>query len=197
MRKWIAILFVIGFLAGCGTFGGQPDDREEARPRAETKDTQPHQRLNLEKEDARTIAARLERIAESVPQVNSAVCVVFGKTAIVGIDVDAGLDRSRVGTIKYSVAEALRKDPAGINAVVTADLDLGARLREIVDEIRKGRPVSAFANELADIVGRLMPQFPRDTAPRRDIPRGAGNPAESKDRPAGRSDAGRQDPGPR
>jgi YhcN/YlaJ family sporulation lipoprotein len=172
MRKWITVLIVIGCLvAGCGSNGNQQETRME------THETQPNQRLEIKSEDSQQIAERLIKLATSVPQVNSATCVVLGKTAIVGIDVDADLDRSRVGTIKYSVAEALRKDPAGINAVVTADVDLNARIREIADEIRAGRPVSAFANELADIIGRIMPQLPKDTKPR-----GTEDPTKNEDR---------------
>lgn len=110
--------------------------------------------------DRERVAERLETLARSVAGVRDANCVVFGNTAIVGIDVDGHLDRSRVGTIKYAVAKAFRHDPAGVNAVVTADLDMAQRLREIRDDIRRGRPVAGFAEELADMIGRLVPQWP-------------------------------------
>jgi YhcN/YlaJ family sporulation lipoprotein len=112
--------------------------------------------------------SRLEQLAEDIPGVQHANCVRFGNTAIVGIDVAAGLDRSRVGTLKYAVAEALRNDPIGVNAVVTADLDIVRRLQEIGADIAAGRPVTGFAEELADIVGRIMPQLPKDIQPRED-----------------------------
>lgn len=111
------------------------------------------------------VAAHLERLAKGVKGVRGANCVVFGKYAIVGIDVDPKLDRSRVGTIKYAVAEAFRKDPYGIDALVTADVDLGQRLREIRADAQQGRPIAGFAEELADIVGRLVPQLPRSVVP--------------------------------
>src|SRR5690606_27456201 len=111
------------------------------------------------------VAARLEQLAESVPNVNKATCVVFGNTAVVGIDIDGRLDRSRVGTIKYTVAEALRKDPLGKQTLVTADMDLNHRLAELSKETRNGRPVAGFAEEMADIIGRIVPQLPRDVQP--------------------------------
>lgn len=113
-------------------------------------------------------ADRLERLAQGVAGVEGATCVVFGKFAIVGIDVDAKLERSQVGTIKYAVAEAFRKDPDGVDAIVTADIDLTQRLREIGADIRHGRPVAGFTEELADIVGRLVPQLPRSVMPARE-----------------------------
>lgn len=62
-------------------------------------------------------ADHLASLAASVPGVNDATAVVVGKYAIVGIDVKAKLDRTRVESIKYSVAESLKNDPDGANAV--------------------------------------------------------------------------------
>ena len=93
-----------------------------------------------------------------------------GKWAVVGIDVNAHLDRPEVGVIKYSVAEALKEDPQGANAIVTADPDIVQRLREMNADIRQGRPIAGIAEELADIVGRLIPQLPRDVKQREEAP---------------------------
>jgi YhcN/YlaJ family sporulation lipoprotein len=111
-------------------------------------------------------AERLRRLAESVQGVNSAACIVFGNVAIVGIDVDGSLDRGRVGTVKYAVAEALSKDPAGVRALVTADVDLASRIRAIRESAADGRPIRGLAEQFAELVGRIMPQWPRNTAPR-------------------------------
>jgi YhcN/YlaJ family sporulation lipoprotein len=105
-------------------------------------------------------SSHLETLARGVRGVNDANCVVFGNYAIVGIDVDPTMDRSRVGTTKYAVAHALSKDRYGANALVTADLDVAQRIREIRADIGNGRPVAGFAQELADMVGRLIPEAP-------------------------------------
>lgn len=107
----------------------------------------------------------LEALAERVPGVNGAHCVVLGNTAVVGIDVEGSLTRSRVGSVKYSVAEALRKDQGGLNTFVTADIDMSARLAELSRHASEGRPISGIASELADIIGRIIPQLPEDTRP--------------------------------
>ncbi|MBW5444851.1 YhcN/YlaJ family sporulation lipoprotein [Cohnella sp. CFH 77786] len=119
----------------------------------------------MNRADAGTVASHLEDLAMRIRGVKGANCVVFGKYAIVGIDVDPTMERSRVGTVKYGVAEAFRKDPYGINAIVTADVDLAQRLREIRADVRNGRPVAGFAEEMSDIVGRLVPQIPRNIVP--------------------------------
>lgn len=113
-------------------------------------------------QDPQATAERLAKLATNIPEVREATAIVFGKTAIVGIDLDDGLDRSRVGTIKYTVAEALKSDPQGANAIITADPDIVRRVREINREIQQGRPLEGFANELSNIIARLMPQFPQD-----------------------------------
>lgn len=110
-------------------------------------------------------AERLEKLAESVQGVNEATCVVLGKVAIIGIDVDGNLDRGKVGTVKYAVAEALSKDPAGVKTAVTADLDIRNRLKGIRDRVEQGRPIRGIAEQFAELIGRVMPQLPRDTAP--------------------------------
>ncbi len=113
-----------------------------------------------ERKSSRHISKRLVDIATRVPDVKDATAVVLGKYAVVGIDVGDHIDRSRVGSIKYSVAEALQHDPYGANAVITADPDLYARLQEMGRQISAGKPVGGIFEELAAITGRLMPEMP-------------------------------------
>ncbi|HEX7056970.1 MAG TPA: YhcN/YlaJ family sporulation lipoprotein [Bacilli bacterium] len=161
MPRLILLFAVMLLLGGCNWFdNGQasPPPRNQIRVKESTQQTQTSPNRTA-------VADRLEMLAESIPQVRNATCVVFGKTAVVGIDVQGNLDRSRVGTIKYSVAQALQKDPYGANALVTADIDLNHRLAELRDKLRKGEPIAGFADEMSDIIGRIMPQFPHDVAP--------------------------------
>lgn len=117
---------------------------------------------NNRNQEAQEAAERLVKLATGVEEVNDATAVVVGRWAIVGVDVNAQLDRSKVGSIKYTVAEALKADPKGAYAIVTADLDTNYRLRQMAKEIREGKPIAGVMDELAAIVGRLMPQIPRN-----------------------------------
>jgi YhcN/YlaJ family sporulation lipoprotein len=117
---------------------------------------------NVDRKSGQEISKHLVTLATSIPDVNDATAVVIGRYAIVGIDVNAKIDRSEVGSIKYSVAESLKKDPAGANAVVVADADTVQRLKEIQVDIRDGRPIAGIMEELADVAGRLMPEIPGD-----------------------------------
>jgi len=107
------------------------------------------------------IANHLSDVAQSVPGVNEALVTIIGSYAIVGIDVESQLDSSRVGTIKYSVTEALRKDPHGKTAVVIADPDITTRIQQMNNNMREGDPMQAIIDEVSSIVGRTMPLFPK------------------------------------
>lgn len=164
MKARSAVLLLLLTLAlgtaGCGTNESSPvpaDNRLQAKTlNGATRVSNPNK-----------VAAHLEQLAEGVKGVKDANCVVFGNYAVVGIDVDSKMERSQIGTLKYTVAEAFRKDPYGIDAVVTADMDLAQRLREIRIDVQKGRPIAGFTEELGDIVGRIVPQIPRNIiAPR-------------------------------
>ncbi|MCG8395381.1 YhcN/YlaJ family sporulation lipoprotein [Bacillus atrophaeus] len=108
------------------------------------------------------IAKHLVKVTERVPEVKDATAIVLGRYAVVGIDVDDTLERSKVETIKYSVAQALKNDPYGANAAVVADPDTVSRLQEMGREITAGRPVTGILDELAAIVGRVLPEVPND-----------------------------------
>jgi YhcN/YlaJ family sporulation lipoprotein len=174
MRYWIVMVLALSVMAGCGRGNNQPAPDASQNGNVRVQQTVPPKPQIKNRQE---VAERLENLAKSIPQVKAARCVVLGNTAIVGIDVDPALERSRVDVIKYSVAEALRKDPYGVHAFVTADMDLNARIQEIAADVRRGRPVAGFAEELADIIGRIVPQIPKDITPQENPPsRSDGNP---------------------
>ncbi|MDR0268953.1 YhcN/YlaJ family sporulation lipoprotein [Paenibacillus sp.] len=182
MRTLLIILLALAVVSGCNKAqnkNASPSPQSKQGPAATSTNynrftlnstgNQPARKANNTTTDL-ALKDHLEALAQRVAGVNKAHAVVFGNTAVVGIDVDGKLTRSRVGNIKYSVAEALRKDPRGKNTLVTADMDLSHRIAEIGTHIQKGQPVSGFASELADIVGRIIPQLPKDVKPRTQTP---------------------------
>jgi YhcN/YlaJ family sporulation lipoprotein len=152
-------LCIAALLAACGqtnNAGQQPDG--PASPKLRTENV-PGSAENRQTDIDR--AHHLADLASRVPDVKGATAVVAGNYAVVGIDVDEHLDRSKVGTIKYAVTESLKHDPLGAGAVVIADPDTNARLREINDDFAAGRPIQGILNELADMTGRVMPELPQ------------------------------------
>ncbi len=172
-RRILLTLTALLIITACTPNGTTPNDTQE--PEREPQPFQGQSEREPVKENGRDqvveefdrktaqqTAERLAKLATRVSEVNDATAVVVGPWAVVGIDIDASYDRGRVGNIKYSVAEALKQDPAGAYAVVTADPDTLQRLREMREAIQNGEPVEGIMNELAEIVGRLMPQIPRE-----------------------------------
>lgn len=189
MKKVWTLLALLLALSGCQTQGPeaqQDQPHDGVRVQQTTPQASENKKQLAENQSAQDIAERLVKLAVKVPDVNDATAVVFGRVAFVGIDVPAKYDRSRVGTIKYSVAEALTEDPFGANAIVTADTDTVQRIREIAADLRRGRPIAGFAEELADMAGRLMPQLPHHVETRdsegNEAPK-MKSPASNKDTP--------------
>lgn len=116
----------------------------------------------VDRQSGQEISRHFVDLTTHIPNVDDAAAVVVGRYAIVGIDVNDKMERSEVDTVKYTVAEALKKDPQGARAVVVADPDITARLREISEDIQNGQPIQGIMNELSDITGRVMPEVPAD-----------------------------------
>ncbi|MCU9612242.1 YhcN/YlaJ family sporulation lipoprotein [Caldibacillus lycopersici] len=162
MKQWLFILLILFALTGCrgnNESSNMNNTNDNDNPYMHVKNTTIE---NVDQEESEKISKHLANLAASVPNVKSSTAVALGNYAIVGIDVDENLDRSKVGSIKYSVSEVLKNDPHGANAIVVADPDITARLGEIGEDIRDGRPVQGVLNELSDIVGRIMPEIPGD-----------------------------------
>ena len=158
MKKLVTLILSFTVLAGCSS--NNAGEKRNADP--EFVKVKNSYIQDVDRKSGQEISRHLVDLANRTPNVNDAVAVVLGRYAIVGIDVDANMERSQVDTTKYSVAESLKKDPHGARAIVIADPDTTARLREISQDINNGRPFQGIVNELADITGRLMPEVPGD-----------------------------------
>ena len=161
----IVILFIF-MLSGCGTQNREADSGNKNLVKVKNSTIQ-----EVDRDTGQEASKHLVELATGIPKVRDATAVVLGNYAIVGIDVDSNIDRSEVGSIKYSVAESLKDDPHGARAVVVADPDLNARLKEIAEDVKNGRPIRGIMNELADISGRLIPEVPADIIEPKQNPR--------------------------
>ncbi|MGE7760799.1 YhcN/YlaJ family sporulation lipoprotein [Peribacillus sp. NPDC097895] len=160
MQKIILSLAAILLMTGCS----MNNKNEAAEDNAKNNITKVNNSTikEADRNTGQQTATRLTGLAKSIPEVNDATAVVLGKYAIVGIDIDQDIERSQVGTIKYSVGEALKHDPNGANAMIVADPDLNERIREVAKDIKDGKPVRGILNELADITSRVIPEVPGD-----------------------------------
>ncbi|MFF2286971.1 YhcN/YlaJ family sporulation lipoprotein [Peribacillus butanolivorans] len=160
MRKLILSLATVLLMTGCS----MNNNNEESQDNTKSNLTKVNN-SSVKETDRKTgqqTAKRLTGLAKSIPEVNDATAVVLGKYAIVGIDIDQDIERSQVGTIKYSVGESFKNDPNGANAIIVADPDINERIREVAKDINNGKPVRGILNELADITSRVIPEVPGD-----------------------------------
>jgi YhcN/YlaJ family sporulation lipoprotein len=157
VRKALLTIVLFFILTGCNSHNNIQKNEKQSLVKVKNSYIQ-----EVDRKTGQEISRRLVHLASSIPNVNDATAVVLGRYAIVGIDVNSKIDRSQVGSIKYSVAESLKNDPHGAKAIVVADPDTTQRLREISSEIKKGRPIQGIMNELAEVAGRLMPEIPGD-----------------------------------
>ncbi|MBA2174311.1 YhcN/YlaJ family sporulation lipoprotein [Halobacillus locisalis] len=163
MKKLIIVACFI-FLAACQQNNEESllRERQSDSDLKYVTDSDPVEKENL---TTQQVARRLAKTAVEVPDVHDATAIVLGNYVAVGIDVDKDLDRSRVGVIKYSVAEALKHDPYGKQALVIADADGVERLRGVGQKISEGHPIEAMTDELSQIVARYMPEGPINERP--------------------------------
>ncbi|HET7580966.1 MAG TPA: YhcN/YlaJ family sporulation lipoprotein [Bacillales bacterium] len=162
MKQWLwaVIPCLLAGTIGCGqnnnaTQRNANNQSKYMEVKQSVQEPDSKKRQNLSSQD---IAKHLVQLAKGVPHVRNATAIVTMGYAVVGIDVDKDIDRSRIGTIKYSVAKAMRHDRYGANAVVVADPDTVQRLKNMGKSIKNGRPVGGVMDELSQIVGRVMPQ---------------------------------------
>lgn len=154
-------------LCSLSLFGCQQEDNAQLEQEEQARNdrilqVEQSNETEAEEKNNSEIAHHLANIANRVPEVNEASALVAGPYAVVAIDVNKDIDRTRVGSIKYSVSEALYHDPYGKTAIVIADGDIMARINGMGDKMQQGYPVQGVIDELAAIVGRYMPEFPVD-----------------------------------
>lgn len=157
MKKLLMFTTLVLVLAACNNTNNARNNEKQSLVNVKNSYIE-----DVDQKTGQEVSKRLVELASSIPNVNDATAVVIGRYAIVGIDVNSKIERSQVGTIKYSVAESLKKDPYGARAIVVADADTNQRLKEISADIKKGRPIQGIMEELADVAGRLMPEIPGD-----------------------------------
>lgn len=103
-------------------------------------------------------ADHIAQVLTGIPGVERAYVLLFGKLALVGVDLKSDISGSKIDTVKYSVKEAAERTGPGYKVVVSADVDTVTRIREMSKGIRAGRPISSFADEIADVLSRLLPE---------------------------------------
>lgn len=134
------------------------DNQNNIVPRDNNTPNMNNNNNNNNNDDDEAQSRRIADIATDVKGVENATVVITGETAYVGIDMDKDMENNETNRIKEKVGDAIKKDAEGIDRVyVSADVDSVQRLREIGRDVRGGRPISGFLDELTEMFRRPIP----------------------------------------
>jgi YhcN/YlaJ family sporulation lipoprotein len=146
-------IFVFLAVTGCAALRrpAPPEQVPGAPPGA-------RQTLPNDPREASRLADRLAKVAAETPGVNRATVVLTGTTAYVGVNLEAEMEKERTEATKREVAKRVKDaEPRVERVMVTTDTDTVTRLKNIAEGVRRGEPVSAFADELKEINRRATP----------------------------------------
>lgn len=103
-------------------------------------------------------AGNLADEATKVEGVKSAYVVVSGNMAVVGLNINRGVETTETNRIKREVGERLRNADGQISDVrISTDADTVTRIRRISEGVNQGRPLTDFTKQLNEIVRRTAP----------------------------------------
>ncbi len=156
------MLPALALLAALIVLGGCAAQRKPLPPEPDAPDRVPEMQVKPAPErspaEDRDIAAEINRTVESVPGVERSYSVVVGNAVLIGFDLDQDQQEQGISNIKNRVAEKAEADPRIVRAYVSSDPDTTARIRELADNVRKGRPVTEYLDEIGEIIQRLTPR---------------------------------------
>ena len=127
-----------------------------------TNSTDNATRMGTSTTGSNSLHQRAEKIADAVVDdidaVKDARVIISDKMAYVSVSITetAGADTAK--TLKEEVGQVVKKTDTAIEDVyVMEDADTFTRMKEMVDDIANGKPVSGFIEELDNMFTRVMP----------------------------------------
>ena len=127
-----------------------------------TNSTDNTTRMGTSTTGSNSLHQRAEKIADAVVDdidaVKDARVIISDKMAYVSVSITetAGADTAK--TLKDEVGQVVKKTDTAIEDVyVMEDADTFTRMKEMVDDIADGKPVSGFIEELDNMFTRVMP----------------------------------------
>ena len=107
------------------------------------------------------LMARANFIAKKITDLNEvdkASVLITGNTALVGVEIKNNIQGKLTTDLKRRIETSVKNTDTRIkNVAVTADPDLATRIRDMVFDIERGRPLTGFAVEIKEILRRITP----------------------------------------
>lgn len=106
---------------------------------------------------AMDLAGRVAEIATNVEGVENSVAVVISNLALVGVTLDRGAAAGKGEVeIKREVARRVaEREPAIVNAYVSANPDIVRQLNEISRGVQRGEPITTFFDQITEVLRRM------------------------------------------
>ncbi len=181
-----AILFVSClFLAGCGNNqnqqntpsgngqtpstqnsagmnGGMNSGMNGTNNGMDTTNTDNTTRMGSDTMDSNALHQRAEKIADAIVKdvdaVKDARVIISDTMAYVSVSITETADSNTSKTLKEDIGQVVKKTDTAIEDVyVMEDADTFTRMKEMVNDIADGKPVSGFMEELKTMFTRVMP----------------------------------------
>ncbi len=154
MRKKLirltVLALVIASLAGC-----MPMRRPAPTPTPNTPVAPQPDQQNVQA----TVADRVVKLVNAMPEVKSSYALVVGNVAMVGVDLRDQLSGDKENELKSRISANTKKEiPELAEVWVTSDPDLVTRIRDLAGRISRGEPITGFFDEITNIAKKLQPQ---------------------------------------
>ncbi|WP_202709133.1 YhcN/YlaJ family sporulation lipoprotein [Sporosalibacterium faouarense] len=109
------------------------------------------------------LSSRAKKIADKIAamsNVEDATVVISGNTALIGVDLTNDSTLRINDNMRKQIERTVKNADSSINKVsVTADPDIFDRIDEIGRNIRTGRPIKGFTDEIEDMIRRVTPNL--------------------------------------
>lgn len=105
---------------------------------------------------------RAEKIADAIVKdidaVNDARVIISEHMAYVSVDITKSADAAESSTLKEEIGQVVKKTDTAIEDVyVMEDANTFTRMKEMVEDIAAGKPISGFVEELDTMFTRVTP----------------------------------------
>lgn len=114
-------------------------------------------------EDNESMTKRSKSISEKLSKldgINNPNVVITGKTALVGVDLATNTEDSKTTELKNMVQSKVKEIDSDIdNVVVTSDMDLTKRIKNVGKDIEDGKPISGLLEEIEEVMRRITPNM--------------------------------------
>lgn len=105
---------------------------------------------------AKTISDELTKL----DGIKNATVIITGNTALIGVDIPADTQDDKITELKNKVESKAKNVDKDIDHVaITADADVVTRIENMGKEIKNGKPISGFGQEIKEIIERITPNM--------------------------------------